>query len=65
MIKQQFSWNQETLNYLSGLYDLNGFAHVATQALAFIKENFTTEDGEDESDLFNDLITQVEQQIYM
>lgn len=58
-------WNQETLNYLSGLYDLNGFAHVAIQALDFVKENCTTEDGENESDLFNDLITQVEQQIYM
>lgn len=58
---KKLHWNQETLEYLSELYDLNGFAHVAIRALEFVKANCTVEDGETESDLFNDLITQIEE----
>ena len=56
-------WNPDTLNYLAGLNDANGFAHVAIRALEFVEENCTTEDGETTLDLFADLITQVEEQI--
>lgn len=57
---KQFQWNEDTINYFVDLEELNGMKHVSTRVLEFIENDCTLEDDETTLDLYNDIMTKVE-----
>lgn len=57
---KQFYWDEDTLNYFANLEELNGMNHVSTRILEFIETDCTLEDGETVSQLYNSIMSQVE-----
>jgi len=50
---KEFTWNEETIDYFAGLYDLNGWSHVAQRVLSFVTHECDLEDGDRKSTRLN------------